>query len=114
MTVINDIDDDSATLIIRVSDRRDFTPQGVFSCGNATDQNGRARLYRQRCHQDSPLQRTDSSVGVKSSQHVRRHSLNRSLRMRLVRQSATMQLLSIHLTMSGWSDPIFLATLHQE
>ena len=39
--------------------------------------------------------------GIKSSQHDRRHSLNRSLRMRLVRQSATMQLVSIHLTMSG-------------
>ena len=52
------------------------------------------------------LQRTDSSVGNKSSQHDRRHSLNRSLRMRLVRQSATMQLVSIHLTMSGWSEPI--------
>ena len=34
-------------------------------------------------------------------------TLNRSLRIRLVRQSATMQLVSIHLTMSGWSDPIF-------
>ena len=45
-------------------------------------------------------------MGIKSSQQDRRHSLNRSLRMRLVRQSATMQLVSTHLTMSGWSDPI--------
>ena len=40
------------TLIVRVSDRRDFIPQGALSCGNAIDQNGRFCLYRQRYHQD--------------------------------------------------------------
>ena len=38
---------------------------------------------------------------ISGNQHDQRHPLNRSLRMRLVRQSATMQLVSIHLTMSG-------------
>ena len=42
------------TLIVRVSDRRDFTPQGTLSCGNTIDQNGRSRLYHQRCRQGSP------------------------------------------------------------
>ena len=117
MTVNNDINDDSATntviltpvtLIVRVSDRRELIPQGAPSCRNAIDQNGRFCPN----HPALPsgfvlpfcfliLQRTDSSVGFKSSQHDRRHSLNRSLRIRLVRQSATMQLVSIHLTMSG-------------
>ena len=118
MTVNNDIDDDSATkhgdshtpvtLIVRVPDRRDLIPQGAPSCRTAINLNGRFCPNHQHYHQESSfpfcfciLQRTDSSVGIKSSQHDRRHSLNRSLRIRLVRQSATMQLVSIHLTMSG-------------
>ena len=40
------------TLIVRVSDRSDFIPQGALSCGNAIEQNGRFCLYRQRYHQD--------------------------------------------------------------
>ena len=41
------------TLIVRVSDRRDFIPQRALSCGNAIDQNGRFCPSYQRYHQDS-------------------------------------------------------------
>ena len=40
------------TPIVRVSDRRDFIPQGALSCGNAIDQNGRSCPCRQRYRQD--------------------------------------------------------------
>ena len=62
------------TLIVRVSDRRDFIPQGALSYGNAIDQNGRFCPCRQRYHQDlsfpfasSFLQRTDSSIPLTMS-----------------------------------------------
>ena len=101
------------TLIVRVSDRRDFILQGALSCGNAIDQNGRFCPCRQRYHQDlsfpfvssfrrGQIHQWDSSQantigGTRSVDHFA---------CVLVRQSATMQLVSIHLTMSGWSDPI--------
>ena len=93
------------TLIVRVSDRRAFIPQGAPSCRNAIDQNGRFCPGHQHYHQDSSSPFVSSfcegqiTVEIKSSQHDRKHPLNRSLRIRLVRQSATMQLEYIHLTM---------------
>ena len=95
------------TLIVRVSDRRDFIPQRALSCGNAIDQNGRFCLFRQRYHQDSSFLFVSSFCREQIHQWESSqantigdtHSIDHF--MRLVRQSATMQLVSIHLTMSG-------------
>ena len=94
------------TLIVRVSDRRDLIPQGeLLHAGTplikmvvSVQVTGITIRIRPSLFF---LHFADSSVGIKLSQHDRRHPLNRSLRIRLVRQSATMQLVSIHLTMSG-------------
>ena len=104
-----------------MSDLKRPLPQGAPSCRNAIDQNGRSLsvppalpsgLVLPFCF--FILQRTDSSVGIKSSQHDRRHSLNRSLRMRLVRLSATVQLcLSISPCRADLIR-FFLVTFHQE
>ena len=101
------------TLIVRVSDRREFTPQRALSCGNTIDQNGCSRLYHQRLRQGLPCPSASSFCrgqirqwGANPASTIGdTHSIDH-FRMRLVRQSATMQQVSIHLTMSGWSEPI--------
>ena len=96
------------TLIVRVSDRRDLIPQRALSCGNAIDQNGLFCPSHQHYHQDSssPLVSSFCRGQIHQWESSQANTiggtrLNRSLRIRLVRQSATMQLVSIHLTMSG-------------
>ena len=97
------------TLIVRVSDRRELIPQGAPSCRNAIDQNGRfcpnhpALPSGLRPSLLFPHFAKDRFISGDSSQAntIGDTPLNRSLRIRLVRQSATMQLVSIHLTMSG-------------
>ena len=92
------------TLIVRVSDRRDLIPQELLRVGtplikmvvsvqvfSITIRIRPSLLFLHFFTEDRFI----------SGQHDRRHPLNRSLRIRLVRQSATMQLVSIHLTMSG-------------
>ena len=91
------------TLIVRVSDRRELIPQGAPSCRNAIDQNGRFCPNHQRYHQDSsfPFVSSFCKGQIHQWDSSQANTIGDILRIRLVRQSATMQLVSIHLTMSG-------------
>ena len=95
-------------LIVRVSDRRDLIPQGAPSCRNAINLNGRFYPNNQHYRQKSSFPSASSFCRGQIHQWESSlantigdtHSIDHFAYV-LVRQSATMQLVSIHLTMSG-------------
>ena len=110
--LLNTVSFTPVTLIVRVSDRRELTPQGPLSCGNALDQNGRSHLCRQRCRQDSPCPSAssfckDRFVSGEQVQPARSEALAQSITAHAFGETVCYHAARVDpLTMSDWSEPI--------